>query len=161
MEVSGFFKKKTQLDHMLFFWELSCERAHDVLLWTDTWEICVMFRKNISRIPQWKDPLSWQCHAMPHWSLLVVSHLHFIERNVPKNLLWCSDWFWAPLLICANALEPSDFCWIVPPLLICVWCLQLEYTPTILTTESGTDSHPHPTPQKTLLLNKATNPFFY
>lgn len=51
-----------------------------------------------------------------------------------------------------NLVEACSFCWILPLLLICIWCLLLEYTGGILITNSGIDP-------KKLLLKKSTNPF--
>lgn len=146
----------------MFYWSRHV-REHVMFCWKKCFKECMMFGKSIYRTPQRVKGLS-HCNAIQQFAgLTFFTGLHWslVQRNAPKNLSWYSGWFRLLSLTCVNLVDACRFCWIVPPLLICVWCLQLEYTPTILTTESGTDSHPHPTPQKTLLLNKATNPFFY
>ena len=108
----------------------------------------MMFGKNINRIPQ--EVRGCFCIAMPckcsfftglHWSyffwcLLIFVGLHFIERNAPKNFLWYSSWFWPLLLSYVDSVEPCCFCWIKPAILICVWCLLLNWTVGILTMKS-------------------------
>jgi hypothetical protein len=81
---------------MMFLWKLSCERACDVLLKTDTWGGSEMFRKIRNGTTQTVRGCS--CSATPgnvllvftglHWSLLVFIALHFGERNSPKNFWW-------------------------------------------------------------------------
>lgn len=83
--------------------------------------------------------LHWPCST-----LLVLAGLQFIKSNITKELL---VEFW-PLL-----LEPCGFCrmvWVV----LCIWCLLLNWSADILTTEEWT----HP---KELLLNKSTTSFPY
>ena len=51
VEIRGFFNNSV-VPRDVFFWKLSCERACDILLKTDTLRGCVVFRKNINRTPQ-------------------------------------------------------------------------------------------------------------
>jgi hypothetical protein len=70
------------------------------------------------------------------WALLVFAGLHFVERNVPKIFSWYSSCFWPLQLTSADLEEPCRFCWIVPTLLVHVWCLLLNWTADIQTVKS-------------------------
>jgi hypothetical protein len=85
----------------MFFEKLSCERACDVLLKADPWEVkCCLVRIEMDGTPQ--TVRGCFCIAIRlYWSSLV-----FIKRNTPKNFSWSSGWFWLPPLTPAHLEEP-------------------------------------------------------
>ena len=123
---------ETQLCHVMFLWKLSCET---IFCWSKyPWGGCMMFEKSINGTPQTvkgRSCIGTRCSA-----LLVFAGLHFVEGNTPRNFSWYSGWFW-PLLTHAKLAEPSSFCWMESLLLICVWCLWLDWTTGIQTMKTG------------------------
>ena len=92
----------------MFFEKLSCERACDVLLKADPWEVkCCLVRIEMDGTPQ--TVRGCFCIATPcngslvfaghYCSLLVSAGLNFVERNAPKNFSWYLFWL---------ILDPSD-----------------------------------------------------
>lgn len=79
-----------------------------------------MFRKNISETHrQRKDALALLRGAELRWASIC-------RGKRAKELLsafWVS---WLLLLTHADLEKSCGFCWIKPPLLICVWCLLLN-----------------------------------
>lgn len=47
------------------------------------------------------------------------TRLHFVERNAPKNFLWCSRWFWRIPLSLAVSAGSSRHCWFMFG--VCYW----------------------------------------
>ena len=108
------------------------------------------FQRLTKTIALWcQATLDFPGHAMLHWSSLALQHfaglasslvfagLYSVEKNAPKNFSWHSSWFWSLKLTQVNLAESCSFCWIWPPLLICVWHLLLNWTASILIMKSG------------------------
>lgn len=112
-----------------------------------------MVRKNISRTPQIVRECSYismPCNSsLLHWSLLVF----ILEKNAPKNSRY-TGWLWPLPVTHKDSAEPCCFCWIVPQLLIHIWCLLLNWTAGILTMKGEIAP-------KELLLNRCTTTFSY
>lgn len=125
-----------KLSHVIFSWKLSCERAYYVLLKTDTWESTYVQREhkwnstNTERMP---------LRPMPWKASLAFASFHFVEemhQRTSHSIL----------------TDSGCFCWLLPvqlsllilldraALLIYVCCLLLNWTASILTT--NTESPP-------------------
>jgi hypothetical protein len=119
-----------QTHERMFCWNRHI-RGHAMLCWSRHLRGCMMLRKNINITPHTcEDALVLVHSAMLCWFSLIFTCHNFIERNMPKNISWCSGCCLPPPRTHADSSEPQGFLWVKLLLLVCVWCCWLDWTTT-------------------------------